>query len=420
MNDQITIEASRTYRLRKAQQHFEENLDQKRSLLQQYLREAVDSSNARRALRNLSHQLAGSCRSFGYTKAGMEARSLELYLYAVEKEEQILDVESLQRLGNALDEALKEGDSVPAKETMISSLLDGAPLYLKEGKPLRALIVEDDLSVAILALSMLEEVGIQGKVLHEGSLLLRELENFQPDMLIVDLQLPYYHGFDLVRVLRSDLRHKHLPIVVMSSLQEDQVVEDAYRFGADSFIAKPLVKRLFQLRILSFMQTNAAFTSACDSDSLTQLHNRRAFVETYQREVKGEMLHSLVMIDIDQFKEFNHTYGHSAGDAALKAFACCLRENLPENAYAARWGGEEFTLLFLERGGEDVKDAVETLRIAWKKQVQDDVRMQDMNFSCGIAVYPYDGEELEALFHTADLRMYQAKKEGGKRTISCL
>ena len=150
------------------------------------------------------------------------------------------------------------------------------------------------------------------------------------------------------------------------------------------------------------------------TDGLTGLYNYRYFYESLARELERSKRYdhrfSLIMLDIDHFKQYNDTFGHLEGDAALKAVADVLRDNVRSADIPARYGGEEFIVILPEiargeafRAAERIHSVVEAYPFSRGKVL----------ISLGVASYPEDGETAEQLIQVADQCLYQAKLKGG-------
>jgi len=153
-------------------------------------------------------------------------------------------------------------------------------------------------------------------------------------------------------------------------------------------------------------------------DPLTGLFNRRYLEESVERELhrvsRKELPAGFAMLDLDQFKAFNDTFGHDGGDALLSTFGQYLREHLRKDDIACRYGGEEFCILFCESSLQDALSRAEQLRVGISKLV---VRRGGQNLcavtvSIGVACYPIHGSTLKDLIAAADRALYQAKADG--------
>ncbi|HEY9718549.1 MAG TPA: diguanylate cyclase [Trichormus sp.] len=153
------------------------------------------------------------------------------------------------------------------------------------------------------------------------------------------------------------------------------------------------------------------------TDGLTGVANRRSFTETFSREFErakryGEPL-SLVIIDLDLLKKINDTYGHQAGDEAIKSIGKMLKQSSRSVDLPARYGGEEFCLLLPNTDIEMAEQSAERLR-----RLINDVEIQGpgkISASLGVATYPQHADDPDALFQRADEALYVAKQSGRNR-----
>lgn len=155
------------------------------------------------------------------------------------------------------------------------------------------------------------------------------------------------------------------------------------------------------------------------TDSLTGLFVRRYFMvklqEEFHRAERYEKNLSVVMADLDNFKDVNDTYGHSAGDSVLKIIGKFLQRNIRDVDIIARFGGEEFVILLPEADKEEARIVSERLRRTLAQLKLDD--LPSLTISLGIAAYPEDGNSIEKLIKRADAAMYVAKQTGRNRVI---
>lgn len=177
-------------------------------------------------------------------------------------------------------------------------------------------------------------------------------------------------------------------------------------------LASALGSRTGTLRTLETTQLQAG------TDPLTGLLNRRSLESKATAMLIGAQRLSVVMADLDHFKHLNDTYGHAAGDRALRAFAQTLRTTLRPSDALARWGGEEFCLVVDDCKGSDVRIALDRVRLNLARQGGEGV-VPACTVSFGVAEFPRDGLELEHLIEAADGALYQAKQQGRDRVVLC-
>ncbi len=159
-------------------------------------------------------------------------------------------------------------------------------------------------------------------------------------------------------------------------------------------------------------------------DGLTGLHNHRYFMEQMQKEFSRARRYrnwlSMIIIDIDHFKEYNDLNGHLAGDRVLKRVARTIKRSVREIDLVARWGGEEFALLLPEINLENGMVVAEKIRKEVEAQNYKNQRLQpegNLTISLGVAVNSSELKSYRDLFKHADLALYQAKHQGRNRCV---
>ena len=155
------------------------------------------------------------------------------------------------------------------------------------------------------------------------------------------------------------------------------------------------------------------------TDFLTGLYIRRYFMSRLQDELirseRYDKTFSIAMVDIDKFKNVNDTYGHSAGDQALKETGKFFQKNLRKTDVIARYGGEEFVIFFPETNKEVAYILAERLRRRYSQIKLDN--LLGLTISLGISSYPEDGKDMETLIKNADTAMYAAKQNGRNKVV---
>jgi diguanylate cyclase (GGDEF)-like protein/PAS domain S-box-containing protein len=163
---------------------------------------------------------------------------------------------------------------------------------------------------------------------------------------------------------------------------------------------------------------NEKLTEQAFHDSLTSLDNRHALIEYFEKisaTLTRNDLYSLVIIDLDDFKRVNDSYGHNVGDELLRAFAVNLKNTLRSDDFCCRWGGDEFVLLLaqgktvqtLEAAEENINERFDELQ---KSTYYVGEHQLSLTFSIGLAFFPEHSKNLEQLISIADAKMYSEKK----------
>ena len=175
--------------------------------------------------------------------------------------------------------------------------------------------------------------------------------------------------------------------------------------ASSSFLRVPV---LIEYEELKKLQINAA------TDSLTGLYNRRFFEAQCDKELNRALRYNqnlaIVMLDLHQFKEVNDRYGHPRGDALLRMAATTLRNSLRTSDYAFRIGGDEFALLLVQSDSEQAITLARRVRTNFASATEPMQMAFTTGLDYGVAVYPHDGDQKEALIRVADERLYEMKR----------
>lgn len=252
-----------------------------------------------------------------------------------------------------------------------------------------------------------------------------------PSLVITDWLMPDLSGVQLCQRIRADFPGCFAYIILLTGVSDKSKIVSGLQAGADEYLTKPfhpdelLARVEVGLRIVGLHQDieakNRLFQQLALTDELTGLPNRRAIEQWGKQELSGASRHnfpfSVVVVDIDQFKSVNDTYGHSAGDAVLKKFAEILKANIRHSDLCGRMGGDEFlvTLTYADRAG--VQAAIERTR----KEIDSNrftFSGQDVTVtaSFGIAEFRHgETPDFAELVKKADAALYSAKRLGRNR-----
>jgi diguanylate cyclase (GGDEF)-like protein/PAS domain S-box-containing protein len=181
-------------------------------------------------------------------------------------------------------------------------------------------------------------------------------------------------------------------------------------------VAEKLALALANLRLRETLRSQAI------RDSLTGLFNRRYLEETMERELNRVKRQGIplgvIMMDLDHFKQYNDTFGHSAGDELLSALGNLLKTHIRGEDIACRYGGEEFLVILPGASMEIALDRAESLRLAVKEMHLHHQELKPASLSLGVAVYPDHGDTGLNLVQAADTALYRAKKAGRDRVMA--
>jgi diguanylate cyclase (GGDEF)-like protein len=203
--------------------------------------------------------------------------------------------------------------------------------------------------------------------------------------------------------------------------------------GAFDFITKPFNSEQIKLTIEKALDTKQLrqlasksefYRQLSHSDELTQLANYRAFHETFQREIDRALRYNhflgLLVIDIDDFKKCNDTYGHLAGDSALKQTASIIKQSTRGCDFIARYGGDEFFAVLTETDEPGAVVVAERMRIGFEQHIfldENQREMSQMSITIGISCLPSRASNKRDMIRTADFALYQGKTAGKNRVV---
>ena len=303
-------------------------------------------------------------------------------------------------------------------------------------------LVVDDLPLnRKLQKAYLKEVGYQVILAENGIEALRKVREESPDLILLDVMMPKMDGFQVCRHIKNNLKTRFIPIIMVTALNEIESKIKGIEAGADDFICKPFnklellarVKSLLrikhlnkelQIKIRQLEEAHVKLKKLAITDGLTGAYNYRFFKEQLIKEIIRASRHnsyiSIVMLDIDYFKNYNDTNGHPAGDYVLKTIAQLLKNNIRNIDIAARYGGEEFALILIESDKQAagiVARKIKNLVEAFKFKYEETQPNGKITVSMGVATFPEDGKTFNELVSLADKRLYQAKKNGRNQVV---
>ena len=288
----------------------------------------------------------------------------------------------------------------------------------------RLLAVDDDPQILQCLQQVLLPWGFQLTLLSDPVQFWQVLEQAPPDLLILDIEMPDFNGLELCQVVRSDPVLGQLPILFLSAHTEPDVIQQVFEAGADDYLSKPIIGPELVARILNRLERVQLYRTLAEIDSLTGLSRHRPSVKALTRLLKladrQQTTLCFALLDLDRFKQINDHHGHEVGDQVLRTFGGYLKQTFRGEDVVARWGGEEFIVGLYGVPKEIATQRLNTLLQTFNQHIflgENDRRFH-VSFSGGVAMYPQDGKDLQALYRQADQAMYSAKAAGRNQILA--
>ncbi len=306
----------------------------------------------------------------------------------------------------------------------VFSLVEKLDLHIsaKDDMRYRILIVDDSEELSRFYSITLQQHGMQTRIVNNPMLLTQTLNEFQPELILMDLYMPNCTGIELATIIRQQPSYISIPIVFLSSETNVDVQLQAMSVGGDDFLTKPIDPLYLYSSVSNRAQRHRYLRSFMVRDSLTGLYNHTRVKELLEQELERAKRRKtslvFVMIDIDCFKAVNDTYGHPTGDKVIKNLARLLQLNLRKTDVIGRYGGEEFAVILMDT---DIENAVRTIKkisaLQGKMIHQSEGREFKVTISCGISCYP-NFNDTYTICNEADKALYYAKKSGKNSIVS--
>ena len=299
---------------------------------------------------------------------------------------------------------------------------------------MKILIIEDELIFRRMVKKYLLEAGYEIVEAEDG---LSAWELFQKEpfqLVITDWVMPGLDGPALVQKIRTSGQKSYTYIIMLTAMDNKDNIVLGLESGADEYLTKPFNSRELIARVASgmrilrleeeLMQARIQMEALAMHDGLTGLLNRRAIEEYAEAEFnmadRKKQAMSVILLDIDHFKNVNDRFGHKFGDVVLRQVAQTLKEDLRNYDRVGRWGGEEFLLILPDT---ELKDAVTVAERLRSKTAAVQISLENgetfsIHISLGTACTTEQFQSLAKLIDAADQALYQAKQSGRNRVCT--
>ena len=247
-------------------------------------------------------------------------------------------------------------------------------------------------------------------------------------LILLDVVMPGMDGFMLLQELKAAESTRHVPVILITSLDDVQYEERGLVLGAVDYVTKPFNLAVIKARVNTHIQLyryRTQFMEQAMVDGLTGVANRRRYEEEstarWREAIRFGLPFSICMFDIDKFKAYNDTFGHPAGDKVIAAVARAAATHFKRTTdLFARYGGEEFVAVTLGPQGESafefvktVRQSIEDLHIPHNSPVSPWVTVS----VGGVTVTPRLGDNLDTYLKLADTMLYDAKRFGRNMVV---
>ena len=212
------------------------------------------------------------------------------------------------------------------------------------------LIVDDTVSNLDILSELLKDYDvIESTNGHEA---LEIVNDEDVDLILLDIMMPDIDGHEVCQALKNNPKTEDIPIIFITAKTDEESIEKAYNVGGSDYITKPFKTKELLARVkreLKIQKLQNELKLLASTDPMTQLYNRRHFTQLSNQTIdlaqRNNQNISLIILDIDKFKNINDTYGHQIGDEVIMSLSNILKQNSRKGDIVCRYGGEEFVIM---------------------------------------------------------------------------
>ena len=291
------------------------------------------------------------------------------------------------------------------------------------------LIVDDEVSNIEIMNAVLED-HYEICFATSGEQALEVARTVLPDIILLDVMMPGVDGYEVCVRLKNDRLLADVPVIFTTGLDDQEAEVRGLSLGAIDYVTKPINPVVLRARVSNHIELKRLrdqLAQMAVTDALTGLSNRRQLEVILTAEISrlapaGAWL-SVIMLDIDFFKQLNDCYGHQTGDQALVQVAQALAQVCDKcNDLVARYGGEEFVVLLPKVGLDIARQVAERFRRLLQEQAIPHARSpfgQQVTVSIGAgSLVPQPGQDCAGFVHAVDQLLYAAKNAGRNRVVA--
>ncbi len=295
---------------------------------------------------------------------------------------------------------------------------------LQKNKNHKVLVVDDSMIFRKQMDGLLKNLFYTVYTVAHGEEAIGMLET-HPDisLMITDYNMPVMNGLELVNEVRKEHNKNELCIIALSSNEDEDINALFLKQGANDYINKPFSKEEFSCRVnnsIEALENIQIVTNHANRDFLTGLYNRRYFFDSMSEYINDDGMNeqfAIAMIDIDNFKKINDTYGHDTGDNVIVHLANVLMSNTNYRDIVSRFGGEEFCVVLKNINRFSAVEIYDRLRREVESSVIYSDKKEPIEFTVSIGISLYLEEGLEETINQADMMLYKAKQAGKNQVV---
>ncbi len=289
------------------------------------------------------------------------------------------------------------------------------------------ILIADDNQVIIQLLGeLLTQEGYQVAEVHDGKTVLEMLPSIEPDLILLDVDMPGLSGFEVCRQLKQDPRSADIPVLFVTSRNDKKDILAGFAAGGQDYVIKPSTRAELLARVRTHLAlrlaqqklkaSEARYRELSIRDDLTGFYNTRYLYQTLQGQLDmhRNMPLSVIFMDIDNFKYIVDTYGHLNGSRTIAELADVVLGVLPDGCYGVSYGGDEFVIVLAGHDHQQGLRVAEVIRAAIEKTsfLNNMDLSVHITISCGVATFPHDAQNLTELLACADHALFAVKKQG--------
>jgi len=285
------------------------------------------------------------------------------------------------------------------------------------------ILIVDDAKDSILLLEYdLTNAGFNVLSAENGEMALKIIEKEHIDLVLLDLYMPVMSGLETLKNIKSTLSTEKLPVIMLSSSENEDEIVTALELDAADYVTKPYLQKVLLARIntaLRLAEKTAVLEEMAQKDFLTGINNRRNFYSLANKAIKLNQRNAdnlvIGMCDIDHFKQVNDQYGHDVGDEVLINITKIMTNAFRDSDILGRIGGEEFAFCLPCTSIDDALIACERLRVdVAEGEIKVTDKKSSIRVTISLGLTSYESEELTLveLLNQADQALYEAKNNG--------